>query len=459
MFSKFLSEEWDVDYLAIFLHYRSNIQTYCKFKFADLAAPHAAESDQNDSGSSSTTITGNNNTIKEKSNKKNKSKKIPLKTQNKIRVELPELICNMQRKSLYFLDELAFPKAPLVAFDISILPSICLLFLPRASLQVRTYFADKILEFSSMQVQAALKAVVAQLNDHADRADRIGFKVNGVVVIPVYLVFYVLCLEWDVIKKNDVSILQKVKEVNESLRKLNNIYDQDCLLIKSIKKDTKKYEIELSKCNNEILKLEKAKRRLERKWEDNLASEEEREELVNLRVLETKLKNEKLSLESSLKSHNSLENNFDKKIENLWDTVLQSQDISHLQSSSSSSDLKSEEKFTEQWREEVLNLVIECLTANEKARFMNISTSKSVISVNISESESPSISIETPEEEEKEEEEMMMMMSIEDRVLALEREALSIMPPPVFMTDHDHPVDVDVEADERILGEEPTVNF
>ena len=68
-------------------------------------------------------------------------------------VKLPELPCRVNQKSLYFLSELAFPQAPLLAFDLSILPTLCLLFLPDSSLGTRAFLADRVLEASSDQVR------------------------------------------------------------------------------------------------------------------------------------------------------------------------------------------------------------------------------------------------------------------------------------------------------------------
>lgn len=455
IFSNFLSEEWDLDCLAIFLHFRASFQSYCKISFAELAAmypdsdpleervkmvtttvpPMTAAAATATFGASSESFTGLSTLSKsstigstsKKASKKQIAKTLSLEKKKIVAVTLPELACKLQQKSLYFLPELAYPGAPLVALDLAMLPTMCLLFFPNASLKLRTFFADTILHSSLTEVQDALKAAFVDLSAVSDLADKIGFKVEGKIVVPIYTVLQLLCSEFHFGKKADPEAVNlTVKEGNESLRQLNTLYDKNCAVSKEIEKDEKSARIDLANCNTEILKIEKTKRRLERMWDDNVADSETQDEIARLRVLETEKKMEKLSIEAKLKSMRSKGKSFVHNVDSLWDVALEMSD--NVVAPKEKSLTEADKKLQVQWREDVVILAMNALKSNGRERAA-AAKARFEFEVLIGDRPPPDAP-KSPQTAEVEKEDMVAKveeMDIAQRIFEIERQAAEVL--------------------------------
>ena len=177
----------------------------------------------------------------------------------------------------YFIDDASLPEGPLVAFERSMLSYVCSLIVTECTIQDRHYLVDRVLDVT-----------VADLLREGSKEN----KRDYVSQIPVYSFLRCICLEWkklsaeDKLKLNDYS-----SQIYESLRSLNSIYDNNCEELKKADEKVRDAEAAMIGQNGLVLKLEKEFRRLEKKWNGNVATPAEvdrlgtvREELVREKI-------------------------------------------------------------------------------------------------------------------------------------------------------------------------------
>jgi class 3 adenylate cyclase len=85
-------------------------------------------------------------------------------------------------------------------------------------------------------------------------------------------VLFIILEEWRAVPVDAKATIGTTGESSESLKKLNDLYDSDNAKAKAMTKVIRNLEAELALCDSSLLKLDKASRRLERKWKTGQAS-------------------------------------------------------------------------------------------------------------------------------------------------------------------------------------------
>jgi hypothetical protein len=177
----------------------------------------------------------------------------------------------------YFIDDASLPEAPLVAFDRSMLSYLCSLVVPDCDTLDRQYLVDRVLDVT----------VVDLLKEGTKEEKR-----EFITQIPVYAFLRSICLEWKKLSAEDKNQLNDYSsQIYESLRSLNSIYDNNCEELKKADEKVKDAEAMMITLNGIVMKLEKEFKRLEKKWNGNVATPAEvdrlgivREELAKEKV-------------------------------------------------------------------------------------------------------------------------------------------------------------------------------
>ena len=97
--------------------------------------------------------------------------------------------------------------------------------------------------------------------------------------------------EWDKIPREMKDTFGETGLAGESLRGLNEIYRDDCALMKSVELEINNLKIELNKCETRIVQAEKKSRRLMRAWKDE--SEATVAELEEIKITKISISEEK----------------------------------------------------------------------------------------------------------------------------------------------------------------------
>lgn len=80
-----------------------------------------------------------------------------------------------------------------------------------------------------------------------------------------------------------LSALSTVSRASDSLRSLKEIYDRDCEMAKAAEAAVAAAQIQLTEAQARQMQLDKALRRVERKWTAGVATEAELEKIQSLR--------------------------------------------------------------------------------------------------------------------------------------------------------------------------------
>ena len=88
------------------------------------------------------------------------------------------------------------------------------------------------LELSALQLSQALERQC--LARDAKQLDTRGVAKSNSVFIPIDTLLRTICNEWSEILRAEKNSFGAVGEANESLKKLNEIYDKDCALTKVV---------------------------------------------------------------------------------------------------------------------------------------------------------------------------------------------------------------------------------
>jgi hypothetical protein len=341
IFSKFLSEEYDASYLAIFLNAREVLQTNVGFRLVDInqskiwvdtatESTDATSSEIGSLGVDAVAATGNkksraattkNNYILGPKSNIGFSKSNDYYTNSSVdRGDKMKIVPLKLPPSTHFCHDFTITEAPAIGFDVSILPSICSMLLPIASVRQRLYLADRILDTSQSFIekgrmwQRTLRlytrnepttslslSSIGDINDNnhnremgkdndKDRYSDVqegnnrSVSIDGKQVVPFYAVFLYLCEEWKRVPESVKIPVDAFTQTTLNLRELHKLYQRDCELSKSLVQEISIAEVKLTVCNAGIARNEKLRRKLERKWNDGLAEQEDLDQLVAAKV-------------------------------------------------------------------------------------------------------------------------------------------------------------------------------
>lgn len=315
LFSRFLSEEYDVVTLILFLHARDVVQKKFNIRLKDLSQPRIW-SDNYDTTLCLQSIFNaksgdrNNKIVGKKMKHFETGKGHDAMTGSKaVPIKLPS--------PLRFVADEALAEVPLVAFESGNLTAVLLTILPQVSPKVRTYMAERVNarlreEFNSAQKSSQTplgtnKFLVEdielsrsgsfytspELEVSQCKEKSVGDQSDASKYVPIYTLLNTFVNEWKRIPPSKKENLGSLKDTNESLKELNTMYEDNCLKFRAINSEVKEAERSLATCDALLLKLEKSCRRLERRWDDGFASSEEMVELQNLRTAVTSNKAER----------------------------------------------------------------------------------------------------------------------------------------------------------------------
>lgn len=384
IFSKFLAEEWDLDYLALYLNNRDLLQRYFNVKFHQLTVQGVkAAEDPFDYPDKLRGILLSQQRINDEFAPKNSMRPLqadvpalppvpdsahplspavgsakgnryledttPLKrsksqgsylgglahgqdggsSQRRKRLTLkPLYVTETTEKivpvalppSLYFVPDAGLPETPSLAFHKSSLPVCCEVCLPRCHSKLRKFLGNRV----TLGVKRRLEAVAPIIpEEHELNID------TEKLLIPISVFLYVICEEW---RSMPVELREKFGSVGQaamSLEKLNDVYSQSCFAQKERLEEIKHTEVLLSQCKSILITLEKKIRRLERRWKEsrNHATNEELEALQDLRVKVSEETARRLSLDSSLKGMKRRHKKELARVESLWEDALKGEEL------------------------------------------------------------------------------------------------------------------------------------
>ena len=251
------------------------------------------------------------------SNKNSKSAQIPVQFSSK---------SESYSSKIRFVNDYIVPNAPLVSFDVALLAGICLIIFPDASLQLRSYLVEKVLDFLTKQIKEYQQRLTVYLPVDTSTSQSIGsealhvinklsglstmsestpetintstrtitpygyspeyhgININGLNVIPIYMLLYSILEEWRLIPRETKETFGNIGATRESLKKLNEIYDNNCEIAKKVQAEILEAKLLVGNCETSIIQLEKTIRRLTRKWEEQTSTDDEFNDLQNAKI-------------------------------------------------------------------------------------------------------------------------------------------------------------------------------
>lgn len=372
IYAKFLSEEFDLVYLAIYLNARESIQRYFGIRFRDLIQPMQWNKPSN---SAIASIVRNSqfgrfddNTIgfawpsSDNQNSSNAFESVeaqhfqvidentsqPFKASQ---VELP--------KRMIFISDFSICDIPMLAFDSGLLFSILTHIFPEYSSLGKLYLKYKVLSSLSPFIKeycdilhgllhidrsyggkierllSEIEKIMDSLNNSmtslsspsiqgTDSSDlniteaSIGVPIKGGNYIPIDLLLYVLCLEWKNVPPEAKKSFGNQGNALDSLRSLNDLYENNFEAMHRIQTDIREMKTLIGQVNARILVLDKKNRRLDRKWKNNQISPDELLEWQDIKSQITNEATEKTTLETKLNYFVSKEAKLNNEVESLW---------------------------------------------------------------------------------------------------------------------------------------------
>lgn len=329
LFSKFLSEEWDLDYLAIFLHHRQVLQATLGVNLKEIVTSRVV-----------TGVTSGAEVLKTLASDDDSlgmSQAVTLLKNAPATVALPT--------SVRLVADYTFSESPLVAVHNERLLYLVQQLSPSSTPEARAYLCARVhkrvrlkkaetvkriakpvmntstleMDFAASQTQLAQAAAAGADTEEIDGC----IMVDGMPVVPIYLILVILMEEWRLIPPEAKQSISEVGKASEaSLKELNALYDNNCELMQTLVRRGLELEAEFRACEGTLNQQEKQCRRLERRWNDNVATADELMQLQEIRVIVTETKTVKMAMEAKLKSHTSQVKKLQAKIDGLWSTAL-----------------------------------------------------------------------------------------------------------------------------------------
>lgn len=353
MFSRFLSEELDLDYLAMFLHARDLIQTDLAISLVDINPQHTLPIPNHHLHASQPQSNPINDRLAAIQSETHISTIRPIESVV-VPYELPG--------RLHYVSDVTMPHTPLVSFEVSKLPWLCGIVAPNASVKLRLYLADRVVKVVEKLLQQSRHRVVAFLQTAGRFMQPMDAPIS-VTLIPIAVFINVILEEWRAVPVDAKANIGSGGESSDSLKKLNDIYDGDNAKMKAFAQMTRNLEAELILCDSTLLKLDKDRRRLERKWKNKLASAEDLQELQNVRVKQTETKSARTSIETRLDIVRKRERVVKDSMDDLWGSAAQGTEVEQVPEVDKGESTLAPSK----WREEVGSTIVSALEYNEES--------------------------------------------------------------------------------------------
>jgi hypothetical protein len=176
------------------------------------------------------------------------------------------------------------PNAQTVGFLSDRLDYLVSKVVPASGIIQRNYFCDRVLEHTEKQLAQSNKRLEMILPLHASLPKECISNGKGIICgdpilgqryIPLYSVFLVVCDMWKKVPPEAKGVFGDKGSQADHLKELNDIYDDDNAQMKRHNTLIKNAEGELNENQALTLRLDKQKRRLERKWANGVANADE----------------------------------------------------------------------------------------------------------------------------------------------------------------------------------------
>jgi len=386
LFAKFLAEELDVDYLAMFLLSRERMQKCCGIAFRDLnpvmlnevkhAYPdppaglltaNAFDSRQSDlalvppppkstmhRSVHGVTFLGIAEGVG------SKTKVIP--------VELPH--------HMDFIPDVTMPKTNLVSIAFERLPWLIEKVASGCTVAQRSYFVDKVAEMSDAQLVGSNKRLEMMLPlhtqlPHSCTVNGTGICINGTRTVSIYNLLLVVCEQWKMVPPETKGSFGASGSTSSNLTTLNTFHNNDNELLKGMKLKMKLVNQEINAVSASLMKSDKRKRRIERKWKHGLTTEEELVELGEVRVSMVEQEADKEGLQSKLDGLTVRYNALQATSDSLWLAAASASEISAAPGGGKSGKSVADDGSmtslaASTWRQDVTHNLLSALTYNHE---------------------------------------------------------------------------------------------
>ena len=331
LFARFLAEEWDVDCLSIFLYCRERVQMAIGVRFRDVAQSRIWDESLRNNASSNSHINGSI-PLPLRQNFINPPQPVPPRVDGSSvsrdtletgslggRSDVSRVMMRLGAKvvpyqlpsSLRFVEDRSMPETPLVSFKVERLLELCGLVTDAMALKgllpevnaanarlkrLRQYLYNRVLARIASLMEASMSPSGLQtfgsIDDIAVDAvvePGIALDGGGTRVVPAYTFILQLCDEWMKVPPETKMKFGSVGLGHGSLARLTQVYADDGDQYHQSDKMIANAKLLLSQCEAQILKTDKLKRRLERRWQEEVATAEELEQLQEQRLALTKL--------------------------------------------------------------------------------------------------------------------------------------------------------------------------
>ena len=347
LFGNFLSEEYDLAYLALFLNMRDRVEKYFGIKLKDYNCTRLwIDTDQReDRAVQSLLLTqqGIYDEIKDDYHDHSNHHKVKV-----VPVTIPR---NMQ-----YIPDACLREAPLLAFDPILLSNLLDKIMPQVILHgnLKSYCSNQVKELmSKLQVDGIKRQGILESTDKF---------VHNNLFIPVYTLLYVIVDQWRQVPMEQKFGLGALGQSIHSLKKLNGIYDRDCEAMKKLKSEIYHEKILFKNVAAKLLRNEKVEKRLDRKWKEKISSAADQSQLANTRIVITETKAEKSEVENKLSLLLQRERLFIEMIDNLWEDASAGMRIEAVPELEFTPNVTVEEPS---WRKDSENLLFEALRIHE----------------------------------------------------------------------------------------------
>ena len=343
LFAKFLAEEFDVDYLAMYLLTRSRLQKSLGIQLRELAPmllnevahafpdPPAGLITANAFGSEQALVDAAPPPPKKLMGSSIHGTTFdgiatgPLSKHKFAPISLPNY--------MDFISDVTMPNANLAAIAHERLTWLVEKLIPGCSITQRTYFIDKVLEMTETQLKNSNKRLEMLLPLHTVlpaecQPSAMGICIGGAYYVPVFNLLQAVCEQWKMVPPETKGSFSASGSTSGNLTQLNTFHDNDNALMKGMKQKIKATNQDINTVSGDIMKLDKKRRRIERKWKFGLTSETELTELTATRVAIVEQEAEKDGLQSKLENLQARYQALQVISDNLWSAAASSQEIS-----------------------------------------------------------------------------------------------------------------------------------
>ena len=437
LFAKFLAEELDLDYLALFLQSREVVQADLGLRLAD-ATPQAinevlhAHPDPPVPGAFSFLSTDEfrNSMEMSKNRTVNRTAEVHGTTFAGVSEGPKHKIVPFDLpRNLNYIVDITMPHAQLVGVEYSRIDWLVSKLVPQCSQEEKRFFADKILDATDKLLEQSNKRWEMILPLHATLpayvlpAHKGIYGSEGNYYVPLYCLFNVVCEMWKQVPLETKNGFMPSGNAAENLSDLNDIYDNDNALMKGIAKQIADTEIERTEKKAAIMKIDKKKRRLERKWNNGMASADELMELQNLRVALTEERAELTEIESRLDGFEQRQAYLRGGIEDLWVAASSSTEVQEANNDKNTVDIGGSKLAPSRWKEETIENLTKAIAYNEEC--MRAVVEAGTKFHELGDEIVASVKERLAEEEAKAAEEPKEI-SVAERLLSIEQEALEL---------------------------------